>query len=129
MLRIMPRQKVFFDCFEQCVQASVEAAALLQQMLAAPDDYASFVPKIEACEERGDRAAAQVAETLSKNLTTPFDRGDIGALMETLDDVLDGIDTVAHKLVIYRAQKVRVEATGIAAILGALCPALQKAVA
>jgi len=128
MLRIMPRQKVFFDSFEDCIKAGVEATALLQKMLETPAEFASFLPKIEALEQAGDKATAGVIDTLNKNLATPFDRGDIRALTEALDDILDACDTVAHKLVMYRAQKVRPEAHELARILAALTPATERAV-
>jgi uncharacterized protein Yka (UPF0111/DUF47 family) len=128
MLRIMPRQKVYFECFEQCAKAGVEAAALLREMLAAPSDFAGYVPRIKALEEQGDLATAAVIDALSKNLATPFDRADIRALAEKLDDVLDGVDTVAHKLVMYRAQKVRPEAHELAALLAQLMQSVERAV-
>lgn len=128
MLRIMPKQKVFFDCFEDCIKAGVQATGLLQKMLEQPAEFASFVPQIEAFEKQGDKATATVVETLNKNLATPFDRSEIRGLMEALDDILDACDTVAHKLVMYRAQKVRPEAHELARLLASLAPAVEKAV-
>jgi len=129
MLRIMPRQKVYFDCFEQCVRAGVEAAGVLREMLTAPAEFERFVARIEELEKVGDKATAQVVETLAKNLATPFERAEIRALIESLDDVLDGIDTVAHKLVMYRATRVRPEAHELAALLEAEGPFVEKALA
>jgi len=48
--------------------------------------------------------------------------------MESLDDILDACDTVAHKLLMYRAQNVRPEAHELARILALLAPATEKAV-
>jgi len=128
MLRIMPRQKVYFECFEEGARAGVEATATLREMLTAPSDYARFVVRIEELERTGDKATARVVDTLSKNLATPFDRTDIRGLIEALDDVLDGVDTVAHKLVMYRAQLVRPEAHELADLLAKLATGTEKAV-
>ncbi|HCF61015.1 MAG TPA: hypothetical protein DFS52_23840 [Myxococcales bacterium] len=127
MLRIMPRQKVYFDCFEQSARAGVEAATVLREMLGAPAEFEKHLARIEALEQVGDQSTAQVIETLNKNLATPFDRSDIRALIEALDDVLDGIDTVAHKLVMYRATKVRPEAHELAGLLAAEGPEVLRA--
>ena len=129
MLRIMPKQMVFFDAFEACIQAGVKATARLQKMLESPAEFAKFVPEIEGFEQAGDTATASVVDTLNKNLATPIDRSDIRALIEALDDILDACDTVAHKLVMYRAQNVRPEAHELARILVALAPATGRAVA
>jgi uncharacterized protein Yka (UPF0111/DUF47 family) len=128
MLRIMPRQRVYFDCFEKCAHAAVEAAGVLQEMLRSPAEFSRFVPRVEQLEQTGDAAAAQVSESLSKNLMTPFERSEIRALIEALDDSLDACDTVAHKLVMYRAQNVRPEAHELAGILAALTPTVEQAV-
>jgi uncharacterized protein Yka (UPF0111/DUF47 family) len=127
MLRIMPRQKVYFDCFEQCAKAGIEAATVLRQMLAEPARYDQSVAQIEQLELAGDKATSTVVDALSKNLATPFDRADIRALIEALDDVVDGIDSVAHKLVIYRATRVRPEAHELANLLTAEGPVVERA--
>ncbi len=127
MLRIMPRQNVYFDCFEKCTAAAVEATATLHDMFKARE-FAPFVEKIEALEKAGDQATAQVVETLSKNMATPFDRSDIRGLIEALDDILDGAETVSHKLVMYRAQRVRPEAMELVELLARMAPKVQEAV-
>jgi uncharacterized protein Yka (UPF0111/DUF47 family) len=129
MLRIMPRQKVYFDCFERCARAGVAAAAALAEMIRNPGSFADYVSRIEDLEREGDRATAAVVETLEKNMATPFDRSAIRALIEALDDVLDGIDTVAHKLVMYRATNPRAEALELAGLLAVQVPAMERAVA
>jgi len=128
MLRVMPKQMVYFEAFEACIKAGVQGTALLKQMLEAPGRFAEFVPQIEACEQAGDQATAMVVTTLNKNLATPFDRSEIRALIEALDDILDACDTVAHKLEMYRAQKVRPEALELARLLCELAGATEKAV-
>lgn len=128
MLRIMPRQKVFFDCFEGCAKAAVEAAGLLQAMLDAPGEFQAFLPRIEACERAGDKATATVVDTLNQSLATPFDRTEIRGLMESLDDILDACDAVANKLVMYRAANVRTEAKELASLLAQLASATERAV-
>ena len=128
MLRIMPRQKIFFDGFEECAKAGVQAAALLREMLDAPGEFARYVCEIQTVEQRGDRAITSVVETLATNLATPFERSEIRALIEALDDIIDACETIAQKLVMYRAQRVRPEARELARILAAVTCATEKAV-
>ncbi len=128
MLRIMPRQKVYFDCFEHCARSGVAAAAALADMLRHPEGFPDFVTRIEELEREGDQATAAVVDTLEKNMATPFSRSSIRALIEALDDVLDAIDTVAHKLVMYRATKPRPEALQLADLLAEQAPAMERAV-
>lgn len=130
LFRVMPRQKIYFESFERCAKAGTEASRLLLEMLrGGAEKYEAALEQIGALEEEGDAATRAVIETLNNNLATPFDRADIRELAETLDDVLDGIDTVGHKLVTYRAFQVRSHAIELAELLNRMTPALERLVA
>ena len=51
-----------------------------------------------ACERRGDEITAQILRRLNTSFVTPFDREDIHALAEELDDVVDDMLEVAYRL-------------------------------
>jgi predicted phosphate transport protein (TIGR00153 family) len=128
MFRVMPRQRIYFECFERCARASVEASAALVEMLESPAGSEPLVSRIEALERQGDTAVSEVRESLAKNLATPFERSDLRALIEALDDIVDAIDTVAHKLVLYRVQTSRPHARELARLLSKLAPVVEAAV-
>ncbi len=129
LFRVMPRQKIYFESFERCAKAGTEASRLLLEMLrGGAGSYEGYLEKIGALEEEGDKATREVTETLNKNLATPFERADIRELMETLDDVLDGIDTIGHKLVTYRAHQVRPHAIELAEILAKMTPVVEQVI-
>ncbi len=129
MLRIMPRQKVYFDSFIRCAELGHEAALLLRSMLEQPEQVAALLPKVVELEHEGDRNTDTVARALAQGLATPFGRAEILRLAEMLDDVIDGIESVATKLQLYRAAKARGEALELSALLAeetaALCEGLR----
>ena len=53
---------------------------------------------IVACEHRGDELTKEILRRLNTSFVTPFDREDIHALAEELDDVVDDMLEVAHRL-------------------------------
>src|SRR3954452_18745120 len=56
--------------------------------------------RVVECERRGDEITRTILRRLSSTFVTPFDREDIHALAEELDDVVDDILTVSHLLLL-----------------------------
>src|SRR5205823_12467794 len=53
---------------------------------------------VVSCERRGDELTHQILQRLNTSFVTPFDREDIHALAEELDDVVDDMLAVAARL-------------------------------
>ena len=60
---------------------------------------------IKELEHKADQTTHEVIKRLNTTFVTPLDREDIYALAGRLDDVLDFIDAVAERLVIYRIKE------------------------
>jgi predicted phosphate transport protein (TIGR00153 family) len=101
-LPLVPRERRFYDLFEQQAAAIVAAGEILQAMLANGCDRAALQTEIKEWEHRGDEVTHEIVRTLNRTFVTPFDREDIYALSSGLDDVLDYVDEVANTIVLYR---------------------------
>jgi len=102
MFRLLPREEKFFDLFEQQAGHIMSAARVLEEMTL---DYANAKAKAERVkdlEHAGDTLTHEIVRRLNTTFVTPIDREDIYALGSRLDDVLDLIDAVADRLVLYR---------------------------
>jgi uncharacterized protein len=102
VFRLLPRDENFFDLFEQQVEHIVSAARVLEELTL---DYATArdkVQKIRDFEHAGDAVTHEVVRRLNTTFVTPIDREDIYALASRLDDVLDLIDAVADRLLLYK---------------------------
>ena len=53
---------------------------------------------VVACERRGDELIRDILRRLNTSFVTPFDREDIHALAEQLDDVVDDVIEVGYRL-------------------------------
>ncbi|MGH7354521.1 MAG: DUF47 domain-containing protein, partial [Candidatus Rokuibacteriota bacterium] len=60
---------------------------------------------IKEVEHRGDLITHEIVKRLNTTFITPLDREDIHALATELDDVLDYIEAVAERLVVYRIKE------------------------
>jgi predicted phosphate transport protein (TIGR00153 family) len=115
--RLLPRERSFFDKFTEVTANIEEAARALAAIFHDYRDVPARVKAIKDLEHKGDQLTHEIMTQLNQTFITPFDREDIHALTTRLDDVLDRIDAVSTRLVIYRIEKARPEAAELADIL------------
>lgn len=96
--RLLPTDDQFFPLFEDAAANAAECARRLRDLIAsgAQDGHDG----IKECERRGDEITRAILQRLNSTFVTPFDREDIHALAEELDDVVDDINTVSELLLL-----------------------------
>ena len=99
--RILPKDPKFFELFAADGDNLTAAAAALHEMVDQYDRLDARVAGIQALEKRGDEIDEEVTRRLEDAFVTPFDREDIHELVSRLDDVVDGIQSIAEAFVIY----------------------------
>jgi len=92
--RLLPTDDRFFELFSEAAVNVSACAGHLRGVLAGSDGIESII----ACERRGDELTREILQRLHTSFVTPFDREDIHALAEELDDVVDDVLSVVHKL-------------------------------
>jgi len=117
LTRLLPREQSFFAMFTE-VTGNIQAGArALAEIFADYRDLQRKVDRVKEYEHRGDQLTHEIFTKLNQTFITPFDREDIHQLTSKLDDVLDLIDAVATRLVIYKVDKPRPGAAELADIL------------
>jgi uncharacterized protein len=99
-----PRDRVYFELFEEAGQNILTAADLLDQMLSNFPDSKDLAREILDCEHEGDRIIHDIIDRLNHTFVTPIDREDILALASALDDVVDYTEEVADYLGLYKIE-------------------------
>jgi len=102
VFRLLPREEKFFDLFEQQADHIVSASRLLEELTLDYPDAKAKVEHIKDIEHTGDTLTHEIVRRLNTTFVTPIDREDIYALASRLDDVLDLIDAVADRLLVYK---------------------------
>ena len=102
MFRLLPREENFFDLFEQQAGHIVSASRVLEELTLNYPSAPAKVQQIRDLEHAGDAITHEVVRRLNTTFVTPIDREDIYALASCLDDVLDLIDAVADRLLLYK---------------------------
>ena len=86
--RLMPREDRFFDLFARHAETLVAGAQALQKLLAG-DDIEARCKEIMALEASADAITGEVMLAVRRSFITPFDRGDIKDLIQSMDDAID----------------------------------------
>ncbi|HVW18926.1 MAG TPA: DUF47 family protein [Solirubrobacteraceae bacterium] len=112
-----PKEREFFDLFEEAASNIVRAADLLDQLLRSYPERADLARDILICEQEGDRITHDVIHRLNNTFVTPFDREDIILLASELDDIVDLIEEVADYLGLYKIEAPMEQAQRLAHII------------
>ena len=112
-----PKEREFFDLFEEAGANIVRAAALLERMLDKWPDHGELARDIVVCEQEGDRITHDIVHRLNQTFVTPIDREDIYALASGLDDIVDWIEEVADFFALYRIEAPMEQSQQLARIL------------
>ena len=124
--RLFPRDDGFYPLFDDAAENVAECARRFRDLLdhyrrrsrSRPErDVEKLVNLINDCESRGDEITRTILVRLNKSFVTPFDREDIHALTEELDDVVDEMQAAADLLVLHRVEKPLPEVRDLADIL------------
>ena len=124
----VPRDREFFDLFEEAAGNIVRAARLLKEMLADYPDKADLVREILICEQDGDRITHDIINRLNNTFVTPIDREDILALASGLDDIVDFTEEVADYLGLYKIEAPMEQSQRLAHILLEACRQIAQAI-
>ena len=95
-MRLVPADAGFFDLFKSATANSRDGAEELRKMLAGFEDIEEHYQEIRNLERRGDQITVELLRRLDATFVTPYDREDIHALTEKLDDVIDDVFSVAE---------------------------------
>ena len=112
-----PRDRHFFDLFEEAGGNILRAATLLDQMLRDFPESAQLARDILICEQEGDRITHDIIRRLNETFVTPIDREDIYELASALDDIVDYTEEVADYLGLYKIEAPMEQSQQLAAVL------------
>ena len=117
-MRLLPRDEKFFDLFTAVATYTVEAARLQQELLRADHNRRGvIVDQIKRLEHQADQVTHDVVSRLDRVFITPLDREDIHSLASRLDDVMDLVEAVAERIVLYDIHVIRKEASDLAQVV------------
>ncbi len=127
-MRLLPREEKFYHLFLKQVEIISEASRLLLDGVRTGNSrLAGCATEISVLEHRGDELIHEIFTRLNQTFITPVDPEDIHNLSSALDNVIDGIEDTAHRLVSYRIDPIPHNMVLLAEIVASCAKALRRA--
>jgi predicted phosphate transport protein (TIGR00153 family) len=115
---LVPKDRQYFDLFEEAAGNIVRAADLLDELLRDfPERQNELTREILICEQQGDRITHDIIRRLNETFVTPIDREDILALTSSLDDMVDFIEEAADYIGLYKIEAPMEQSQKLATVL------------
>lgn len=121
--------EAFFVAFNKHAECIVSASNLLRQMFENPAQGAELSQKVKDVEHAGDQITHDTIARLHKQWITPLDRSDIHSLISRLDDVLDMIEAVAERVVLFEIMTIPPIALELSGVVQKSAMAIKNALA
>ena len=105
----MPREDRFFQLYDRHARLLVEGAESLCELLQGGPGAAEAARKVMVLETQADAVAREVMLLVRRTFITPFDRGDIKDLINTLDDTIDQMQKTAKAVLLFEVETLEPE--------------------
>ena len=126
---LVPRDRVFFDLFNQAGQNTLRAARMLKEMLEKWPDDTGLAREILLAEQEGDKITHDIVRRMNTVFVTPIDGEDIYALATQVDDIVDFTEETADFMGLYQIEAPMEQAQAMADVLVKSCEQLAAALA
>ena len=125
---LIPREMKFFDMFDETVAIVSRSANKLFDLVSQFDRLEERSEDLKREEYACDKEVRKIFIALDTTFITPFDREDIHALANSLDDILDNMEETAYRFVEFRIDKPPGVAVDMARIIRDCCTHVEQAV-
>ncbi|MCI0412461.1 DUF47 family protein [bacterium] len=114
---LIPRDEKFFDLFEQQARSIQEAAKQFLDLVQDWNDKHPGIARLRDLEHECDITTHEIMDKLNRTFVTPIDREDIHALAKELDDVVDIIQAISERMLLFNITKTSEELIELAKTL------------
>lgn len=114
---VFAKGEQFFELLLEEVQNVQQGAETLVDLM---EDFSSLERSAEAIKEhesRGDEISANLVRKLDQIFITPIDREDINTLAIGIDDIIDLIEAVSSRIILFKIQEPTQASLGLARLI------------
>jgi predicted phosphate transport protein (TIGR00153 family) len=100
----MPKDDRFFELFARHSRTLVQGAVALERLLQGGDAMQEHAREIVMREQEADEITREVLLAVRRTFITPFDRGDIQDLIQSMDDAIDQMNKTAKAINLFEVR-------------------------
>ena len=125
---LIPRSGRFYELFDRSARNLVVASEALTDLLEHFENVETKTVHLKDLEHEGDEITHEIYLQVHKTFVTPFDREDIAALAQRMDDVMDYIEGASTAIRTYGITQPTSAARALADLIRLQCIQLEKAI-
>lgn len=126
--KIIPQDKVYFELFRKLAGCVREGGEILVRCADRGDPLPAIAEALKRLEHTADDHTHSLLQRMQSTFVTPFDREDIHALADRLDEIVDLTEEVGKMAAVYRIGRLEKRPLEMASTLARACAQVAKAV-
>ena len=101
-MALTPKDAVLFDLYTSLAERVASGARTSVDMIAAPiENRRELAKRVSAIESEADELLGKIIRRVDDMLVTPYDRGDLQTLANTLDDAIDQLEEATDLIILH----------------------------
>ena len=111
------KEKDFYNLFVDFAEKVLSVGIAYEELIREFDDVPNRVANLKIMETECDMKTHKIIEHLNDSKSIPFEREDIYALAKGIDDIVDRIEDVASRIVVFGVTEMKPEALTMAKLV------------
>jgi len=117
MRGVKKKEEIFFRLFIESAGKIVQAGEAFQDLVHNYVDVNDKVANLKVYETECDMQTHKILKALNGAFITPFDREDIYNIAKSMDDIVDCLEEVANRFVVFDVKQMKPEAITISDLI------------
>ncbi|MFN8672181.1 MAG: DUF47 family protein [Candidatus Sericytochromatia bacterium] len=105
-LNLVPKDKIFFDLFNQLSTTLVDMTNEFDKFINDYDNKDKYIANITEFEKKGRKISEALLKELIYNYITPIDREDVHALTKLLNSIVEHVNAATVYFDLYKIEKI-----------------------
>ena len=114
MIGVKKKENEFYLFLEEFAGKIVKAGEAFYDLVSNYEDIENKVADVKTLETECDMQAHKILTALNASFITPFDREDIYSITKEMDDIVDSIEEVANRFIVFDVNKLKPESFAMA---------------
>ncbi|MCI5535026.1 MAG: DUF47 family protein [Clostridiales bacterium] len=114
MIGVKKKENEFYLLLEEFAGKIVKAGEVFYDLVSNYEDIENKVADVKTLETECDMQAHKILTALNASFITPFDREDIYSITKEMDDIVDSIEEVANRFIVFDVNKLKPESFAMA---------------
>lgn len=117
MIGVKKKEEVFFKLFCETLEKIKITGDFFDELVNNYVDVPNKVARLKELETECDKETHKTLKVLNASFITPFDREDIYDIAKELDNIVDILEEIANRFIVFNVKYIKLEAIDMSAIV------------